>query len=56
MLWHYSDCSHLTKELGKELTVLWQAFGQKLAEAEAFVTKQTPIKAQGLQESIQVGG
>jgi hypothetical protein len=33
---------------------LWHAFEQKLAEADAFVSKQTPLKAQGLQESIKV--
>ena len=42
------------KELGKELKTLWSSFEQKLAEADAFVAKQTPLKAQGLQESIKV--
>lgn len=38
-----------------KLQVAWHQFKDKLNEAEVFVTAQTPIKAQGLQESIEVG-
>jgi len=40
--------------LAKELHAEWQNFQSTLADAKDFVTKQTPIKAQGLQESITV--
>lgn len=50
----YEDCMFCLKELGRQLHEVWQAFEQKLAEADVFVAKQTPLKAQGLQESIMV--
>ncbi len=37
-----------------KLQLAWHAFRGKLKEAEVFVTAQTPMKAQGLQESIEV--
>ena len=42
------------QELGRELREVWNSFELKLAEGDGFVAKQTPIKAQGLQESIKV--
>lgn len=37
------------------LQEVWGEFETCLLEGEAFVNKQTPIKAQGLQKSILVG-
>lgn len=45
------DC---IQALSMRLQEAWHAFKVKLNEAEVFVTAQTPIKAQGLQESIEV--
>lgn len=42
------------QELGKELQEEWGAFEGTLEEADEFVAVQTPIKAQGLQENIEV--
>jgi len=39
--------------LSKRLQDGWILFQHKLHEAEVFVTAQTPVKAQGLQESIE---
>ena len=40
--------------LGEELKRVWQTFEGVLSEAGQFVTIQTPMKAQGLQQSIEV--
>ena len=34
---------------------MWSTFEGVLSEAEQFVKTQTPMKAQGLQQSIEVG-
>lgn len=44
----------LSQALGQELHLLWGDFEGHLVEAENFVSTQTPMKAQGLQESIVV--
>ena len=40
--------------LSEELRMVWGVFEGVLREAEQFVTTQTPMKAQGLQQSIEV--
>ena len=42
------------KELGKELQIAWQDFQVAIEDGNMFVAKQRSIKAQGLQENIQV--
>ena len=43
-----------SQALGQELRLLWGDFEGCLLEAGEFVATQTPMKAQGLQESIVV--
>ena len=42
------------QDLSEELRTVWHMFGGVLSEAKQFVTTQTPMKAQGLQQSIEV--
>ena len=44
----------MVQALGHQLQEIWREFEQRLSEAREFVDTQTPVKAQGLQESIQV--
>ena len=43
-----------SQALGQELRLLWGDFEGCLLDAGEFVATQTPMKAQGLQESIVV--
>lgn len=43
-----------SQALGQELRLLWGDFEDCLLDAGEFVATQTPMKAQGLQESIVV--
>ena len=45
---------HSLKESGKLLLEVWKRFELILLDADEFVAKQTPIKAQGLHDSIKV--
>lgn len=42
------------QDLSEELRTVWHMFEGVLSEAKQFVTTQTPMKAQGLQQSIEV--
>ena len=47
--------SEADRETMQRLQTVWREFEASLRDGEQFVETQTPIKAQGLQESISVG-
>ena len=42
------------RDILQQLQGVWERFEDSLTDGEQFVKKQTPIKAQGLQEGISV--
>ena len=46
--------SDQARETLQQLQVVWAQFEASLSDGQQFVEKQTPIKAQGLQENISV--
>lgn len=42
------------KALVEEVAKVWKKCGNLLKDAKEFITSQTPLKAQGLQENIEV--
>ena len=43
------------RRLAEEMESLWVECGHKVKDMENFVDSQTPLKAQGLQENMEVG-